>query len=145
MRKNFGKALQVRSIWLILWGAKKPIILLTDNKTFSRFFKAKHIISSPGNFCDQILKFNFRLTHIPVVKNPAADYLSRLEIRPEEKVKGLTQGKLNDSIPVYHNENDIASKTYKHEEDEPDFFIPGDATRKTRAKDEKKMQILCRN
>ena len=27
----------------ILWGAKKPIIVMTDNKALTRFFQAKHI------------------------------------------------------------------------------------------------------
>ena len=42
----------------ILWGAKKPIIVMTDNKDLTRFFKAKHIPPSLWNFCDQTLQFN---------------------------------------------------------------------------------------
>ena len=38
---------------------------------------------------------------------------------------------MNDSIPVYHIEIDIASKTSKQEEDEPYFFPPGDSRRQT--------------
>ena len=39
----------------ILWGAKKPIIVKTDNKALTRFFQAKHIPPSLWNFCDQTL------------------------------------------------------------------------------------------
>ena len=98
----------------ILWGAKKPIIVMTDNKALTRFFQAKHIPPSLWNFCDQTLQFNFILAHVPGVENPAADYFSRLEIRPEERV----HLKLTDSIPVHQIEIEIASKTPKQEEDE---------------------------
>ena len=43
----------------ILCGAKKPIIVMTDNKALTRFFQAKHIPPSFWNFCDQTLQFNF--------------------------------------------------------------------------------------
>ena len=43
----------------ILWGAKKPIIVMTDNKALTRFFQAKHIPPSLWNFCDQTLQFSF--------------------------------------------------------------------------------------
>ena len=43
----------------ILWGAKKPIIVMTDDKALTRFFQAKHIPPSLWNFCDQTLQFNF--------------------------------------------------------------------------------------
>ena len=70
----------------ILCGAKKPKMVMTDNKALTRFFQAKHIPLPLWNFCDQTLPFNFILTHVPGVENPAADYLSRLDIRPEERV-----------------------------------------------------------
>ena len=34
----------------IFWGAKKPIIVMTDNKALTRFFQAKHIPPSLWNF-----------------------------------------------------------------------------------------------
>ena len=71
----------------ILWSAKKPIIVMTDNKALTRFFQAKHIPPSLWKFCDQTLQFNFLLAHVPGVENPVADYLSRLEIRPEDRVQ----------------------------------------------------------
>ena len=113
----------------ILWGAKKPIIVMRDNKALARFFQAKHIPPSLWNFCDQTLQFNFILPHVPGVENPAADNLSRLVIRPEERV----HLKLTDSIPVHHIGSDIASKTPKQEEDEPGYIPPSETLRQKKS------------
>ena len=85
------------------WSVKD--MLVTENKALTRVFQAKHIPRSLWNSCDQTLQFNFVLTHIPGVGNPAIAYFSRLEERPEERV----HMKWNDSIAVYHIEIDIAS------------------------------------
>ena len=119
----------------ILWGAKKPIIVMTDNKALTRFFWGQ--THSPVTFCDQTLQFNFILAHVPGVENPAADYLSRLEIRSEEHV----HLKLTDSIQVHHIEIDIASKTPKQEEDEPDYFPPSEPLRQKKSHDAKLMKV----
>ena len=58
------------------------------------------------------------LAHVPGVENPAVDYLSRREIRPEDRV----HLKLTNTIPIHRIEIDIASRTPKQEEDEPDYF-----------------------
>ena len=121
----------------ILWGAKKPIIVMTDNKALTRFFQAKHIPPSLWNFCDQTLQFNFILAHVPGVENLAANYLSRLEIRPEERV----HLKLTDSIPVHHIEIEIVSKTPKQEDDEPGYFPPS-ATLRQKSLDAKPMKVI---
>ena len=122
----------------ILWGAMKPIIVMTDNKALTRFFRAKHIPPSLWNFCDQTLQFNFILAHVPGVENPAADYLSRLEIRPEERV----HLKITDSTPVHHIESEIASKTPKQEEDEPEYFPPSETLRQKKSHDAKPMKVI---
>ena len=122
----------------ILCCAKKPIIVMTDNKALTRFFQAKHIPPSLWNFCDQTLQFNFILAHVPGVEKPAADYLSRLEVRPEERV----HLKLSDFIPVHHIEIEIASKTPKQEEDEPDYFPPSKTLRLKKSHDTKPMKVI---
>ena len=122
----------------ILWGTNKPIIVIRDNKALIRSFHARHIPPSLWNFCDQTLQFNFILAHVPGVENPAVDYLSRLEIRPDERV----HLKLTDSIPVHHIEVDIASKTPKQEEDEPDYFSPGEPLRRKQSHDAKPMKVI---
>ena len=43
----------------IMWGAKKPIIVMTDRRALTRFFQAKHIPPSLWKFCDQTLQFSF--------------------------------------------------------------------------------------
>ena len=110
---------------------------MTDNKALTRFFQAKHIPPSLWNVCDQTLQFNFLLAHVPEVENPAADYLSRLEIRPEDRV----HLKLTDTIPIHRIEIDIASRTPKQEEDEPDYFPTSEPLRCKRQKDVKEMKL----
>ena len=74
-------------------------------------------------FCDLPLQFNFVLAPVPGVENPGADYLSRLEIRPEDRI----HLKLIDAIPVFQVEIDIASKTPTQEEDENDYYLRDEA------------------
>ena len=110
---------------------------MTDNRALTRLFQAKHIPPSLWNFCDQTLRFNFIVAHVPGVENPAADYLSRLEVRPEDRV----HLKLTDTIPIHRIEVDIASRTPKQEEDEPDYFPTSEPLRCKRQKDDKEMKL----
>ena len=77
------------------------------------------------------------LALVPGVENPAADYLSRLETRPEDRV----HLKLTDTIPIHRIEIDIASRTPKQEEDEPDYFPTSEPLRCKRQKDVKEMNL----
>ena len=90
----------------ILWGMKKPTIVMTDNKALTRFFQSKRIPPKLWNYCDQALQFDFVLTHVPGVENAAADYLSRIDIHPKDRI----HLKLHDEIPVFKVEIDLASK-----------------------------------
>ena len=80
----------------ILWGTTKPVLVLTDNKSLTRFFQAKTIPSSLWTCVDHVLNFNFLLGHIPGKANAAADYLSRIHIQPHTKL----ELKFNSKIPV---------------------------------------------
>ena len=71
----------------ILWEATKPTIVLTDNKSVTRFFQTKAIPPAPWNACDYVLQFNFTLAHIAGSVNTAADFLSRLELKVTEKIR----------------------------------------------------------
>ena len=51
----------------ILWGVKKPTIVMTDNKALTRFFQSKRIPPKLWNHCDQALQFDFVLAHVPGV------------------------------------------------------------------------------
>ena len=68
------------------WGTPKPVIILTDNKSVTRFFQTKIIPPTLWNACDYVIQFNFTIAHIPGKNNTAADYLSRLDISPKEKL-----------------------------------------------------------
>ena len=70
----------------IFWGAPKPITNLTDNKSVTRFFQTKIIPPTLWNACDYVIQFNFVIAHIPGKNNTAADYLSRMETDPKEKL-----------------------------------------------------------
>ena len=57
--------------------ATKPTIVLTDNKSLTRFFQAKAFPPSFWNACDYVLQFIFKIAHIAGSVNRAADFLSR--------------------------------------------------------------------
>ena len=71
----------------ILWEATKPTIVLTDNKSVTRFFQTKAIPPALWNASDYVLQFNFQLAHIAASVNTAADFLSRLEPKVTEKIR----------------------------------------------------------
>ena len=70
-----------------LWEATKPTIVLTDNKSFTRFFQTKAIPPALWNACDYVLQFNFKIAHIVGSVNTAADFLSRIELIVTEKIR----------------------------------------------------------
>ena len=90
---------------------------MTDNQALTRLFQAKQRVPKLWNFCDQALQLNFILAHVPGIENPAADYLSRLNVTPADRV----HLKLTDSIPTHRIAIDKFSKTPKQVEDEDEF------------------------
>ena len=70
----------------IIWGATKPVIIMTDSISVTRFFQTKMIPPLLWNACEFVLQFNFTIAHIPRKMNTAADFLSRLEMDPNEKI-----------------------------------------------------------
>ena len=70
----------------ILWEASKPTIVLTDNKSVTRFFQTKAIPPCLWNACDYVLQFNFKIGYIAGSVNTAADFLSRLKLKATEKI-----------------------------------------------------------
>ena len=70
----------------ILWGSTKPVVILTDNKAVTRFFQTKIIPPALWNACDYVLQYNFRIAHVPGKMNTAADFLSRADTNPKEKI-----------------------------------------------------------
>ena len=91
-----------------IWGVStKPIIVLTDNKSVTRFFQAKRLPGKLWNAVDYVLSFNFVLGHIPGKANAVADYLSRVHINPATKMKL----KLEDQIPLHKIRIEVLSNT----------------------------------
>ena len=65
----------------ILWEATKPTIVLTDNKSVTRFFQTKAIPPTLWIACDYVLQFNFKIAHIAGSVDTAADFFSTLELK----------------------------------------------------------------
>ena len=78
----------------ILWETTLPTLVLTDNRSVTRFFQTKTTPPALWNACDYVLQFKFRIMHVAGSQNTAADFLSRLELTPKERV----QLKLRDDI-----------------------------------------------
>ena len=70
----------------IFWGRPKPVNIITDNKSVSRFFQTKIKQPPLWNACDFVIQFNFAIAHIPGKNITAADYLSRMEMDPTKKL-----------------------------------------------------------
>ena len=70
----------------ILWKATKPTIVLTDNKSVTRFFQTKAIPPTLWNACDYVLQFNLKIAQIAGSVITAADFLSRLELKVTENI-----------------------------------------------------------
>ena len=104
----------------IFWGATKPVIIMTDSKSVTRFFQTKMIPPPLWNACDFVLQFNFAIAHIPGKMNTAADFLSRLEMDPNEKIIL----KIREDIQIKPIEVNLESTGIAQEE--PVFFDPTD-------------------
>ena len=71
----------------ILWETTLPTLVMTDNRSVTRFFQTKAIPPTLWNACDDVLQFNFHITHVAGTQNTAADFLSRIDLNPKERVE----------------------------------------------------------
>ena len=94
------------------WGATKPVIIMTDSKSVTKFCQTKMIPPPLWNACDFVLQFNFTIAPIPGKMNTAADFLSRLEMDPNEKI----MLKIREDIPTKPIEVNIKSTRIAQEE-----------------------------
>ena len=85
---------------------------MTDSKSVTRFFQTKMIPPPLWNACDFVLQINFTIAHIPEKMNTAADFLSRLEMDPNEKIIL----KIREDIPTKPIEVNIESTGITQEE-----------------------------
>ena len=95
-----------------IWGCEKPVLVLTDNRSLTKFFQAKTVPPALWNFLDRVLSFNIVVGHIPGAANAAADFLSRMNNDPNETITL----EITDRIPFKEIEVSTTAKT-------PDFFI----------------------
>ena len=99
-----------------LWETTKPTIVLTDNKSFTRFIQTKAVPPSLWNACDYVLQFNFKIAHIAGSVNTAADFLSRLELKVTERIRlKIREDVQTAPIEVTTSSSDVA--------DEEQFFF----------------------
>ena len=91
----------------IFWGATKPVIIMTENRSVTRFFQTKMIPPLLWKACDFVLQFNINIAHIPGKMNTAADFLSRLEMDLNEKLIL----KIREDIPTKLIEVNLESKS----------------------------------
>ena len=71
----------------ISWETTKPTIVLTDNKSVTRFLQTQAITPAMWNACDYAMQFNFKTAQMAGSVNTAADFLSRLELKVTEKIR----------------------------------------------------------
>ena len=94
-----------------LWEATKPTIVLTDNKSVTRFFQTKAIPPALWNACDYVLQFNFKIAHFAGSVNTAADFLSRLELKVTEKIRLKIREDIHTTpIEVTTSSSDVADE-----------------------------------
>ena len=97
----------------ILWEATKPTIVLTDNKSVTRFFRTKAIPPALWNACDYELHFNFKVAHFPGSVNTAAEFLSRLELKVTEKIRLKIREDIQTTpIEVTTSSSDVADEEH---------------------------------
>ena len=60
---------------------------MTDNRSVTRFFQTKTIPPTLWNACNYVLHFNFHIMHVAGTQNTAADFSSRINLNPNERVE----------------------------------------------------------
>ena len=95
----------------ILWETTKPTLVLTDNKSVTRFFQTKAIPPALWIACDYVLQFNFTIAQFAGSVNTAADFLSRLELKVAEKIRlNIREDIQTTPIEVTTSSSDVADE-----------------------------------
>ena len=66
----------------IFCGATKPVFIMTDSKSVTRFFQTKMILPPLWNTRNYVLQFNFTIAHIAGKMNAAAHFFISFRIGP---------------------------------------------------------------
>ena len=91
---------------------------MTDNRSVTRFFQTKAIPPTLWNACDYVLQFNFHIMHVAGTQNTAADFLSRIDLNPKERI----ELKIREDITIRPIQVNLQSTDVADEEQL--FFIP---------------------
>ena len=71
----------------ILWETTLPTLVMTDNRSVTRFVQTKALSPTLWNACDYVLQFNFHIMHVAGTQNIAADFLSRIDLNHKGRVE----------------------------------------------------------
>ena len=97
----------------LLWETTKPTIVLTDNKSVTRFSQTKAIPPSLWSACNHVLQFNFEIAHIAGSVNTSADFLSRLKLKVTEKISlKIREDVQTTPIEVTTSSSDVADEEH---------------------------------
>ena len=78
-----------REFGQIFWGTPKPMTIVTDNISATRFFQTKIIPSAFWNACDHVIQFNFGIAHIPGRNNTDPKEKLVLTIRADVETRPI--------------------------------------------------------
>ena len=101
-----------------LWEATLPTLVMTDKISVTRFFQTKAIPPTLWNACDYVLQFNFHIMLVAGTQNSAADFLSRIDLNPKERV----ELKIREDITIRPIQVNLQSRDVSDEEQI--FFLP---------------------
>ena len=92
------------------------MIVLTYNKSVTRFFQTKAVPPSLWNAWEYVVQFNFKIGHNAGTVHRAADLISRLELKVTEKISlKIREDVQTMPIEVTTPSSDVA--------DEEQFFV----------------------
>ena len=105
----------------LMWGSVFPVLVFTDNRSITRFFQTKIIPPPLWNACDYVIQYNFVIAHVAGAMNTAADFLSRAEVNPTEKLElNITNDVTTKAIEVIIQSRGVA-------EEESLYILPEEA------------------
>ena len=70
----------------ILWETTLNALVMTKNRSVTRFFQTKASPPTLWNACDYVPNFNFHIMHVAGTQNTAAGFQSRIDLNPKENV-----------------------------------------------------------
>ena len=102
----------------ILGETTLPTLVMTNNRSVTRFFQTRAISLTLWNACDFVLQFNFHIMLVAGTQNTAADFLSRIDLNPKERVELKIRNDITiRPIQVNLQSTDIADEEHL-------FFLP---------------------